>query len=82
MIGLYTSNFYSSCTFLMKMKLTIYFWFHSIDEVQLPRDKNSLPTSHEECSWGNYARGALYALQKRKNNLKQVKTIFYVSLME
>lgn len=48
----------------------------SVDEVQLPRDKKSLPNANEECSWGNYARGALYALQKRKNNMKQGITGF------
>ncbi|KAL2481869.1 Galacturonokinase [Abeliophyllum distichum] len=43
----------------------------SLDEVQLPRYKRSSSNFHEECSWGNYARGALYALQKRNNHLKQ-----------
>ncbi|KAL2503246.1 Galacturonokinase [Forsythia ovata] len=43
----------------------------SVDEVQLPRYKKSSSNLHEECSWGNYARGALYALQKRNNHLKQ-----------
>ncbi|KAL0346863.1 UNVERIFIED_CONTAM: Galacturonokinase [Sesamum calycinum] len=28
-------------------------------------------SSQEECNWGNYARGALYALQKRGNHLKK-----------
>ncbi|PIN12773.1 Galactokinase [Handroanthus impetiginosus] len=34
----------------------------------LPRNTSS---TKEECNWGNYARGALYALQKRGNHIKQ-----------
>lgn len=56
--------------------------YDSIDEIQQPR--NSVKKHHvvhasgsakikEECKWGNYARGALYALQSRGNNLTQVK---------
>ncbi|KAL3642831.1 hypothetical protein CASFOL_013646 [Castilleja foliolosa] len=46
------------------------------DEEQLPKtgaklNDSSNCSSHEECGWGNYARGALYALQKRGNNIKQ-----------
>ncbi|KAL9445188.1 hypothetical protein AB3S75_018222 [Citrus x aurantiifolia] len=52
----------------------------SIDEIQQPR--NSVKKHHvvhasdsakikEEYKWGNYARGALYALQSRGNNLTQ-----------
>ncbi|KAK4478938.1 hypothetical protein RD792_014445 [Penstemon davidsonii] len=52
----------------------------SIDEPQLPRsaaesnnsgEVKSSSSSHEECTWGNYVRGALYALQKRGNHLKK-----------
>ncbi|KAK9269035.1 hypothetical protein L1049_000803 [Liquidambar formosana] len=51
-----------------------------VDEIQYPRnivktnekihsnDSSKLP---EECSWGSYARGALYALQSRGNHLTQ-----------
>ncbi|XP_042050899.1 galacturonokinase-like isoform X4 [Salvia splendens] len=51
-----------------------------VDEEQLPENasksnnsggvKNS-SVALEECGWGNYARGAIYALQKRGNHLKQ-----------
>lgn len=52
----------------------------SIDKIQQPR--NSVKKHHavhasdsakikEECKWGNYARGALYALQSRGNILTQ-----------
>ncbi|KAK6147469.1 hypothetical protein DH2020_018381 [Rehmannia glutinosa] len=52
----------------------------SVDEEQLPGNAAKLndlgrakgsSNSQEECSWGNYARGALYALQKRGNCIKQ-----------
>ncbi|KAL8145835.1 hypothetical protein AgCh_003838 [Apium graveolens] len=50
-----------------------------VDDIQLPRDNpNSFDNIHadhsakkEECNWGSYARGALYALQRRGNHLKQ-----------
>ncbi|MCL7030482.1 hypothetical protein MKW94_000424, partial [Papaver nudicaule] len=51
-----------------------------IDEMQHPRPvncknvkdcTNNGPTVHEECQWGNYASGALYALQRAGNHLKQ-----------
>ncbi|KAK1396444.1 Galacturonokinase [Heracleum sosnowskyi] len=50
-----------------------------VDDIQLPRDNpNSFDKIHadhsakkEECNWGSYARGALYALQRRGNHLKQ-----------
>ncbi|KAI3990322.1 hypothetical protein MKX01_037661 [Papaver californicum] len=51
-----------------------------IDEMQHPRPVNCKngedrttngPTIHEECQWGNYARGASYALQRAGNHLKQ-----------
>ncbi|KAL0338786.1 UNVERIFIED_CONTAM: Galacturonokinase, partial [Sesamum angustifolium] len=54
-------------------------WFHSVDAEQ-PRNSAELKnsgalkrssSSQEECNWGNYARGALYALQKRGNHLKK-----------
>lgn len=49
-----------------------------VDEIQHPihntgkNDKicaNDSSTLREECNWGNYARGALYALQSRGNTL-------------
>ncbi|KAK4853362.1 hypothetical protein QYF36_007922 [Acer negundo] len=51
-----------------------------VDEIQRPKHtikenySNHASESgkvEEECSWGNYARGALYALQSRGNNLSQ-----------
>lgn len=51
-----------------------------VDEEQLPMNAAKLNKSgqvkgssiaQEECSWGNYARGAIYALQKTGNHLKQ-----------
>ncbi|KAK3221223.1 hypothetical protein Dsin_008248 [Dipteronia sinensis] len=51
-----------------------------VDEIQRPnhtvKENYSNHASEsgkveEECSWGNYARGALYALQSRGNNLSQ-----------
>ncbi|KAK0570622.1 hypothetical protein LWI29_004056 [Acer saccharum] len=51
-----------------------------VDEIQQPKHtvkenySNQASESgkvEEECSWGNYARGALYALQSRGNNLSQ-----------
>ncbi|KAL1547926.1 galacturonokinase [Salvia divinorum] len=51
-----------------------------VDEEQLPGNASKLNNSGgvndssvvlEECGWGNYARGAIYALQKRGNHLKQ-----------
>ncbi|XP_057980748.1 galacturonokinase isoform X2 [Malania oleifera] len=51
-----------------------------VDEVQHPRNTvkpndnvhvNGSSKSQEECSWGNYARGALYALQSRGNQITQ-----------
>ncbi|XP_043714584.1 galacturonokinase [Telopea speciosissima] len=51
-----------------------------VDEVQYPRhairknDNSHAIDSfqvHEECNWGTYARGALYALQIRGNNVTQ-----------
>ncbi|KAJ8567838.1 hypothetical protein K7X08_020560 [Anisodus acutangulus] len=50
-----------------------------VDEVQVPKhmsETNGLTEqmdsskTQEECKWGNYARGALYALQSRGNHLK------------
>ncbi|KAH7572498.1 hypothetical protein JRO89_XS04G0265200 [Xanthoceras sorbifolium] len=51
-----------------------------VDEIQRPRhtvkENNSKHASDfgkmkEDCSWGNYAKGAHYALQSRGNNLAQ-----------
>lgn len=53
-----------------------------VDDIQQPRNivkrKDSTHASdsaelEEECTWGNYARGALYALQRKGNYLAQVK---------
>jgi len=30
---------------------------------------------HEQCDWGRYARGAVYALQSTGNNLSKVRYI-------
>lgn len=30
------------------------------------------PSDTDECKWGSYAKGALYALQRGGNHLKQV----------
>ncbi|KAI3496325.1 hypothetical protein L1887_38682 [Cichorium endivia] len=46
-----------------------------VDQIQLPKhitDSND----NEECKWGSYAKGALYALQRGGNNLKQGITGF------
>ncbi|XVE71920.1 hypothetical protein DITRI_Ditri10aG0189900 [Diplodiscus trichospermus] len=50
-----------------------------VNETQQPRHKISKgeeikidnSSSPEECEWGRYARGALYALQSRRNHLAQ-----------
>lgn len=51
-----------------------------VDETQHPKHTlrengeihvNDSSTSQEECSWGNYARGALYALKSRGKELSQ-----------
>ncbi|XP_059290459.1 galacturonokinase isoform X2 [Lycium ferocissimum] len=51
-----------------------------VDEVQLPKhmtntnglnEQMELSKPLEECKWGNYARGALYALQSRGNHLEK-----------
>ncbi|KAL1817427.1 hypothetical protein DCAR_0521856 [Daucus carota subsp. sativus] len=50
-----------------------------VDDIQFPKDNpNSLDKDHannsakkEECNWGTYARGALYALQRKGNHLRQ-----------
>lgn len=55
-----------------------------MDDIQLPRDNPKSfekihadhPAKKEECNWGSYARGALYALQRRGNHLKQVRYEF------
>lgn len=58
---------------------------YRVDEEQLPMNAAKLNKSgqvkgssiaQEECSWGNYARGAIYALQKTGNHLKQVYFFF------
>ncbi|KAL4587278.1 hypothetical protein LXL04_000146 [Taraxacum kok-saghyz] len=42
-----------------------------VDQIQLPKAE-----SKEECQWESYAKGALYALQRGGNNLKQGITGF------
>ncbi|KAL4564443.1 hypothetical protein LXL04_028507 [Taraxacum kok-saghyz] len=44
-----------------------------VDQIQLPKH---IADSKEECKWGSYAKGALYALQRGGNNLKQGITGF------
>lgn len=54
--------------------------FYSIDDIQYPkpiREKeknhaNDSPKPQEECNWGNFAKGAVYALQSKGNSLSQV----------
>ncbi|OIT39442.1 PREDICTED: galacturonokinase isoform X3 [Nicotiana attenuata] len=50
-----------------------------VDEVQLPKHISEInglneqidsSKPQEECKWGNYARGAIYALQNKGNHLK------------
>lgn len=56
---------------------------YSVDEIQHPigvANKNG--ASKEKCIWGTYARGALYALQTSKKNLKQVMGLNLVFLLE
>lgn len=60
----------------------------SVNETQLPKNAIKLNNpaqpngsgSLEECSWGNYARGALYALQKSGNHIKRVYIFLFVSI--
>ncbi|KAI4346511.1 hypothetical protein L6164_007401 [Bauhinia variegata] len=40
----------------------------SVDEIQQPEGCSALK---DQCDWGRYARGAVYALQSRGNNLSQ-----------
>ncbi|XVF19060.1 hypothetical protein REPUB_Repub11eG0077900 [Reevesia pubescens] len=47
---------------------------HTISQSEKIKVDNSSP-SPEECEWGTYARGALYALQSRGNHLAQVRVI-------
>ncbi|KAG5058709.1 hypothetical protein JHK86_013705 [Glycine max] len=45
-----------------------------VDEIQQPKDKSLDKDSselQEQCNWGRYARGAVYALQSRGNNLSK-----------
>ncbi|XP_048133461.1 galacturonokinase isoform X1 [Rhodamnia argentea] len=51
-----------------------------VDEIQHPKpmsgtnlkvQSNGSSTQHEDCDWGNYARGAQYALQSRGHRLSQ-----------
>ncbi|GAB2218280.1 hypothetical protein Droror1_Dr00001500 [Drosera rotundifolia] len=54
-----------------------------VDEIQQPKHSGKAngaikakDSELEECNWGRYARGALYALQSRGNNLNQGITGF------
>lgn len=59
-------------------------WYFRVNETQWPRCTigkveeikvdNSSPKT-EDCDWGTYARGALYALSSRGNHLAQVIVI-------
>lgn len=66
------------------------FKIHRVDEVQLPKHiskKNGLNEQidsskpQEECKWGNYARGAIYALQSKGNHLKTVSKISFPAVL-
>lgn len=66
------------------------FLFLRIDEVQLPKIANGLSEhqrkdsskkSEEEWNWGCYARGALYALQKKGNCVTKVTSFSCFSFM-
>lgn len=57
--------------------------FCSVDDIQEPKgspQKNGNIYAYgsseleEECHWGNYVRGAVYALRSRGNQLYQVST--------
>ncbi|KAK6941752.1 GHMP kinase, C-terminal domain [Dillenia turbinata] len=53
-----------------------------IDEIQHSRQatkSNGSIKSQEEFNWGKYARGALYALQSRGNNLTQVGVAYLLA---
>jgi galacturonokinase len=55
-------------------------WVYSVDEVQQPRpirkkgesNATDSPKLQEAGNWGNFARGAVYALQSRGVSLTQV----------
>ncbi|KAI3787826.1 hypothetical protein L2E82_00281 [Cichorium intybus] len=52
---------------------------YRVDQIQLPKhitDSND----NEECKWGSYAKGALYALQRGGNHLKQVGIAYLLAL--
>ncbi|WVZ24445.1 hypothetical protein V8G54_002989 [Vigna mungo] len=66
-------------TFLLPFSLGLFL----VDETQQPKDKCLAKDSselHEQCDWGRYARGAVYALQSRGNNLSKVRYIARGSL--
>lgn len=46
-----------------------------VDQIQLPKHISE-SNDTEECKWGSYAKGALYALQRGGNHLKQGITGF------
>ncbi|PWA93434.1 galacturonic acid kinase [Artemisia annua] len=48
-----------------------------VDQIQLPKHmQENYPSDTEECKWGSYAKGALYALQRGGNHIKQGITGF------
>lgn len=56
--------------------------FDRVDEIQRPwqttktKHDNSAENSsepREQCNWGRYARGAVYALQSRGHNISKVR---------
>ncbi|CAL5439073.1 unnamed protein product [Camellia sinensis] len=63
-----------------QFKGEVRFSINSVDEIKHPKhfvkenDKingSGSSKQQEECNWGNYARGAIYALQSRGNHLTQ-----------
>lgn len=50
--------------------------FDRVDEIQQPKDKSLDKDSselQEQCNWGRYARGAVYALKSSGNILSKVR---------
>ncbi|KAI9120024.1 hypothetical protein K1719_008993 [Acacia pycnantha] len=66
---------------LFSWNLNILLKLYQVDEVQQPRQSiqnNNVNgtkdySQQEECEWGRYFRGAVYAIQSRGNNLSQVR---------
>lgn len=58
--------------------------FDRVDEIHHSRhniemngkvDSHDSSKQYEECKWGSYARGALYALHRKGNRLFQVRNM-------